>query len=186
MTKFDKKEFMRGFLNGFSVTFLTLLLLLLVCAMCGCKTQYVPMETVRTEYVRTDSSLYTSIVKMLSDIERSKQATSDSIIHRIRESVTKNEAGDTTDYRLTEYIYMSSREKAEYEKTIRERDDSIERLNTRLDSQKTDTIRVPYPVEKQLTKWEKTKMDLGGIAIWGVIALVIGAILVWLAKKYRK
>ena len=28
--------------------------------------------------------------------------------------------------------------------------------------ERIDTIRVPYPVERQLTRWEKTKMDYGG------------------------
>ena len=30
---------------------------------------------------------------------------------------------------------------------------------------KTDSISVPYPVEKQLSKWEKVKMDVGGLGI---------------------
>lgn len=35
-----------------------------------------------------------------------------------------------------------------------------------------DSIRVPYPVEKQLTKWERWKMDLGGLAM-GVAAVLV-------------
>lgn len=186
MTNFDKELFAEWG-KAFGTAVVAFVSLFLACAMCGCRTQYVPVETVRTEYIRTDSSLYTSILKMLIDIEMSKQATSDSLIHRIRESVTKNEAGDTTDYRLTEYVYMSSREEAEYEKTIRERDDSIERLNTRLESVKADSIPVPYPVEKKLTKWDQAKMDFGGIAIGGmIVAVAIIAILAWLARKRRK
>ena len=52
---------------------------------------------------------------------------------------------------------------------------------------KTDTIRVPYPVERKLSKWEKAKMDFGGIAFGGVIAAaVVIALLAWLARKRRK
>ena len=53
---------------------------------------------------------------------------------------------------------------------------------------KTDTIRVPYPVEKELTKWEQAKMDVGGIAIVTAIALFIGLCIsvVWLIKKGRR
>lgn len=36
-----------------------------------------------------------------------------------------------------------------------------------------DTIRIPVPVERKLNRWEKTKMDLGGIAIGGIISIVI-------------
>lgn len=36
-----------------------------------------------------------------------------------------------------------------------------------------DSIRVPYPVEKQLTKWQRWKMDAGGWAMGVVSVLVI-------------
>lgn len=51
--------------------------------------------------------------------------------------------------------------------------------------ERCDTIRIPYPVEKQLTKWEQTKMDFGGIAIGAIIAIVCVAV-VWLIRKFRK
>ena len=51
--------------------------------------------------------------------------------------------------------------------------------------ERTDTIRIPYPVEKQLTKWEQTKQDVGGIAI-GIIIAVVCIAVVWLIKKFRK
>ncbi len=35
-----------------------------------------------------------------------------------------------------------------------------------------DSVRVPYPVEKQLTKWQRWKMDLGGLAM-GVAAVLV-------------
>ncbi len=40
-------------------------------------------------------------------------------------------------------------------------------------------------MEKQLTTWEQTKMDFGGIAIGAIIAVVCVAV-VWLIKKFRK
>lgn len=36
-----------------------------------------------------------------------------------------------------------------------------------------DSIRVPYPVEKQLTKWQQWKMDAGGWAMGAVAVFVI-------------
>lgn len=35
-----------------------------------------------------------------------------------------------------------------------------------------DSIRVPYPVEKQLSRWEKIKLDMGGVAIGGIVVLI--------------
>lgn len=69
---------------------------------------------------------------------------------------------------------------------IRDRGDSIfvDRWHTRyidrlrVDSfLRIDTIREPYPVEKVLSKWQQTKMDIGGWAIGaisGIFLLGIG------------
>lgn len=38
---------------------------------------------------------------------------------------------------------------------------------------KTDSVQVPYPVEKQLTKWQQFKVDIGGWAIGILLILVI-------------
>lgn len=35
----------------------------------------------------------------------------------------------------------------------------------------TDSVQVPYPVEKQLTRWQQMKIELGGWAV-GVIAIL--------------
>lgn len=49
-----------------------------------------------------------------------------------------------------------------------------------------DTIRIPLPVERKLSKWESTKMDIGGWAI-GVASclLLLGIIyiIIWLKKR---
>ena len=49
---------------------------------------------------------------------------------------------------------------------------------------KTDSIAVPYPVERNLSRWEKTKQDIGGIAIGAFIA-VVSAVVIWLVKRFR-
>lgn len=44
----------------------------------------------------------------------------------------------------------------------------------------TDTISEPYPVEKQLSRWEQMKLELGGLAIGLIIAAVIAlAVAAW-------
>ena len=47
---------------------------------------------------------------------------------------------------------------------------------------KADSVRVPYPVEKTLTKWQRVKMDVGGWAM-GLITVVIIFVIVWLVRR---
>ncbi len=50
--------------------------------------------------------------------------------------------------------------------------------HTKLDTiMQRDSIRVAYPVEKPLTKWQRWKMDAGGWAMGAVAVLVILVIL---------
>ena len=47
---------------------------------------------------------------------------------------------------------------------------------------KADSVRVPYPVEKTLTKWQRVKMDVGGWAM-GLITVIIIFVIVWLVRR---
>lgn len=38
---------------------------------------------------------------------------------------------------------------------------------------KTDSVSVPYPVEKELTKWEQVRISVGGYAIVAVIVIIL-------------
>ena len=52
---------------------------------------------------------------------------------------------------------------------------------------KTDSIRVPYPVEKQLTKWQKIEMNTGRITIIALIVLVISSgVYIFVKDKIKK
>lgn len=91
----------------------------------------------------------------------------DSVI--MRDSVAVFQKGDTvtiTKYRdryrvkeLTDTVYQSA-----------------------IDSVK---VSVPYPVERELSRWERTKMDFGGMAI-GVLVIALCVAVAWLIKKFRK
>lgn len=49
---------------------------------------------------------------------------------------------------------------------------------------KTDSIRVPYPIEKKLSKWQQIKLDVGGGALVALgIALIVLAIMIF--RKVR-
>lgn len=52
----------------------------------------------------------------------------------------------------------------------------------------TKEVKVPIPVEKELNRWEKMKIEVGGWAIGllsGVVLIGIGYVVVWLIKKRR-
>jgi hypothetical protein len=50
--------------------------------------------------------------------------------------------------------------------------------------ERTDSVQVPYPVERKLTKWQSVKQEIGGIAIGVIVALSF--VIVWLMRKSRK
>lgn len=61
--------------------------------------------------------------------------------------------------------------------------------NDILRATRKERIEVPIPVEKKLSRWQKFKMDVGGWAIGAmstVLLGIIGYIIVWPLKKYRK
>ena len=48
-----------------------------------------------------------------------------------------------------------------------------------------DTIREPYPVEKALSKWQQTKMDIGGWAIGAISGILLFGIAYGIYKFIR-
>lgn len=85
----------------------------------------------------------------------------DTVVHRDsifeKDSIWMTIAGDTVTVYKTKVLYKDRwREKIVYR-----------------DSVKTDSIRVPYPVEKQLTKWQQFKQDVGEIIMVFLLVLFI-------------
>lgn len=157
---------------------------MVIVGLCGCRTQYVPVETIRTEYREADTTAIYNRLLLLFESRNQKESRSDSLVDRTKETVILNENGDTAKHIRDRYVYISTNREKELEtenKTLR---DSVSMLNTRLESIKTDSIPVPYPVERELSTWEKAKIDFGGIAIGGLVVSVVGiALLAWLRKK---
>lgn len=50
---------------------------------------------------------------------------------------------------------------------------------------RTDSVSVPYPVEKKLTAWQQAKVSYGGWAI-GIVFVTILTAFGWLVYKLRK
>jgi len=144
-----------------------ILVLLLLAALSSCRsTRYVPVETVRTD----------SIVRVVRDTVRieSRDDRQDSIIRRdsviiyeyVREVVdsagrvvrTDRERNTATVRDTEKYTTLET----EYNKLERE----YEMLNRAYLEKKAE----PYPVERELNKWEKFKMEVGG---WSSFLLII-------------
>lgn len=108
--------------------------------------QYVPVETVHTEYKTRDSIRFDSIYNQ------------DSIYILVK--------GDTVYQYRYKYLY-----KCQY----------LNRTDTVI---KVDSVQVPYPVEKRLSRWQSLKMELGGWA-FGIIIIFVFVIIVWLVYRTK-
>lgn len=159
--------------------------ILALLTLSGCKTtKYVPVETVRTERIEADTAQFMAIINTLTEQLRQSERTTDSLIRDHKINVTVNERGDTVRIKETEYVYISSNRERELEKIVEAKNDTIQELRQQLLAAKADSVPTPYPVEKELTRWQQAKMDFGGMSI-GAIVIVLCAAVVWLIKKFR-
>ena len=188
MTNFDKKLFAEWGKSTASVVIMVIMLLF-ACVMCGCKTtQYVPVETVRTEYREADTTSIYNRLLAIFESRKEKESQSDSLIDRMKETVVINEQGDTTRHDMEHIVYKATAREKELEVENKMLRDSISVLTARLESIKTDSASAPYPVEKivevekNLTWWQSLRMNVGGIAIF--LALIVGGL--WVYRKFRK
>lgn len=116
----------------------------------------------KTVYVPTEHTVYNT------DTVYEAVLRVDSVIQR--DSIAVIQKGDTV--LITKY-------RDRYR--VKERTDTVYKA-------KTDSVRVrePYPVERELTKWEQTKMDFGGMFLGGLIAVGVAAVIVWIVKRKRR
>lgn len=155
------------------------MLFILLALSCGCRTvtRYVPMESVRTEYLEADTTAIFNRLLKIFESRREKESKSDSLVDRAKETVVLNENGDTTRHDKERTVYVSSRREKELESENKTLRDSLSVLNTRLESVKTDSVPSIVPVERELSRWENVKMDFGGMAMGGAAVLFVGIII---------
>lgn len=133
-------------------------IILLVSAVWSCaRVQYVPVPS--TSYMKDSVNLIDSLVirydTRITDSVRIKDSTvivQDAEGNVVREKYFR----ETERYRSLENEYNELKRKYE-----------------ELKAEKGDSVRVPYPVEKKLSRWQQLRMDAGGIAIAGVIITVL-------------
>lgn len=147
-----------------ALTSILLLFLLISCR----SIQYVPVETVRTEYkdrIVSDSSSSKEVVNVKDSIRYK-----DSIVQVVDENgnVLRTEVYKWHD-RFRESNYLLSQLQSRY--------DSLYLV-------KQDSVQIPYPVEveKKLTWWQSMKIELGGWAF----GLILVAIVILMVRKIIK
>lgn len=147
-----------------------ILAVLLPCIAFSCKSiEYVPTESKTT--VRDSVNVRDSIVTKEVINKKDSVVVRDSVVTVVDDNgnVLRTEL-----YRLKE-IYKDSQ---------KEYYDLQAKYNALL-SQKTDSVQIPYPVERKLTKWESLKMSVGGYSI-GIIIIIILIVVGRLIYKLKK
>ncbi len=143
----------------------------IISMLCGCKTtRYVPVESVRTEYkdrvVAVHDTMRDSVL-MSNDVYR-------------HDSVSVMLRGDTVYVERWHTLLQSS--------SLQNRAERSKAAHDTLYVTRTDSVRVPVPVERKLTKWERVKMDFGTAAmVIAAMAIIagIGVLAWWLRRKIR-
>lgn len=146
---------------------------------------YVPLQSVRTDtvYMARKDSVHIKdslVVKQVINI-RDSIAIHDSVV------IVKDEQGNVKERLIVRY--RDRWHATQDNLTLQRQIDRYKASNDSLRAVKRDSISVPVPVEKKLTRWQKFKMDVGGWAIGAMSTFIVasvGYIVVWLLKKYRK
>ena len=133
-----------------------LLFIIIPCLMLSLLAGCKSVQYVPVETVRTDS-VY---------VDRFQR---DSIYQRDSVYINRWTAGDTVyqDKIVYKYIY---RDKVKY--------DTVAIL-------RSDTVRIPFPVDRELSKWEQIRLDVGGWAI-GVVIITILIVIGCMVYKLKK
>jgi len=153
---------MRDYFRHINIPMLYLIIIIaaIFFLLCGCKTGYIAVP----EYHYRDS---VRVIHQHDSIFREVRT-------HVKDSMSIENHGDTTI--IKNFHYETS---FDYNSMMRQILDS-------LSSNKADSVRVPYPVERQLSPWEKVKMDFGnaaiGISIAAILVLIF-YIVKWLRQK---
>lgn len=133
-----------------------LLFIIIPCIMLSLLTGCKSVQYVPVETVRTDSVYVDHYLR-------------DSIYQRDSVFINRWTAGDTVyqDKVVWKYVY---RDKVKY--------DTVAIL-------RSDTVRVPFPVDRELSKWEQIRLDVGGWAI-GVVIITILIVIGCMVYKLKK
>lgn len=146
---------------------------------------YVPVQSIRTDtiYMSRKDSVHIKdslITRQVINI-RDSVAIHDSVV------IVKDDQGHIKEKLIVRYRdhWHATQDALTLLRLI----DRYKASNDSLRAIKTEYKEVPIPVEKKLSRWQKIKMDVGGWAIGAMstfLLAIVGYIVIWLLKKYRK
>lgn len=145
--------------------------LCMIMLLSGCKTtRYVPVERMRTEYKDRVVAVHDTVrdsVLILNDVYR-------------HDSVSVRMKGDTVYVERWHTLLQSIQ--------LRNRAERSKAAHDTLYVARTDSVRVPLPMERKMTKREKVRLDFGTVAmVIAAMAIIagIGVLAWWLRMKIR-
>lgn len=155
-----------------------------LCVSCSHRV-YVPVQSIRTDtiYMSRKDSVHIKdslITRQVINI-RDSVAIHDSVV------IIKDEQGNIKERLIVRYRdrWHATQDNLMLQRMI----DRYKASNDSLRATKKEHVEVPKVVERELSRWQKIKMDVGGWAIGALSATLLAAvvyIVVWLLKKYRR
>ena len=173
----------RDVLRAMIVIFALFAMLSLFLCSCSHKV-YVPVESVRTDtmYLSHRDSVHVKDSVIMHHVihTRDSVAIHDSVV------IVRNEQGEVKERLIVRYRdrWHATQDNLTLQRQLdryRLENDSLREANSEIQN----TV---VPVEKQLTRWQQIKMEVGGWAIGAVsivVIVIISYIIVWLVKRYR-
>lgn len=149
-------------------------IILLMSTICSCRSvKYVPVE----------SSVDSIVVEKLVEVQLPPDSAT------IRALLECDENGKV----VLSWLDIANSKNAQTQLTIDSLGNLLAKMRTQPDTiykpskevTVTKDVKVPYPVEKELTRWQQMKLELGGWAFGIIIAFAL-IIVGWLIYKSRK
>lgn len=152
---------------------ITLAPFMCLLVLCSCRTKYVPVE----------SSADSVVVEKLVEV----QLPPDSVT--IRALLECDENGKV----VLEWLDIANSRNAQAQLTIDSLGNLLAKMRTQQDTvylpskevTVTKEVKVPYPVKKELTRWQNLKLELGGWALSIIITAVL-VIIGWIVYKFKQ
>ena len=170
----------QGTSTGWTYMLLSMMLIGFALTLIGCKSKRIVTETVRTEYI----DIYIHDTIRVDNLTQILDSVRQSVIESVKDCViiVKDTAGNVINtsqwhYRDTSKELSHSKEKVDSTVYFRSVIDSLRRV-------KNDSVYVKKEVEKELSLWDKAKIQFGGWAFIIVAATII--YITWFIKRKDK
>ena len=170
----------QGTSTGWAYILLSMMLIGFALTLMGCKGKEIVTETVRTEYV--DRYVHDTI--HVENLSQTVDSVRQSVIESRRDCVVivKDTAGNVINtaqwhFKDTSKELSHSKEKVDSTAYFRSIIDSLRKI-------KQDSVYISKEVEKELSLWDRTKINFGGLAFVIVAATII--YLTWFVKRKDK